>query len=168
MSLSKIGFGGGCHWCTEGVFSVIKGVKKIDQGWIGSTPPHDQLSEAIIAHYDPQEIHLNDLIQIHLHTHACTSDHSMRGKYRSAIYFFDLVDEDASIKALVQLSPNFKDPIITQILPYSFFKASPETYQDYYQKNPDKPFCQAYIDPKVQLLMSKFRSHVKEKTFTSF
>ncbi len=156
MSLSKIGLGGGCHWCTEGVFSIIKGVHQIDQGWMASNQPHDDLSEAIIVHYDPQMITLSNLIQVHLHTHACTSNHSMRGKYRSAIYTFGVEDILVAHHALTELSPNFNDPIITQVLAYASFKRSEEKYQNYYQKNPDKPFCKTYIEPKIQFLQKSF------------
>jgi peptide-methionine (S)-S-oxide reductase len=161
MSIAKIGLGGGCHWCTEGVFSVIKGVEKIDQGWISSAPPYDEFSEAIIVEYDSNRIRLEELIQIHLHTHACTSNHTMRGKYRSAIYTFNAEDLVNSAKALTKFSGDFEGRIITQVLPYSGFNPSPETYQDYYQKNPDKPFCQTYIDPKVQLLIRELKTLVK-------
>ncbi|MFK7953135.1 MAG: peptide-methionine (S)-S-oxide reductase [Ekhidna sp.] len=161
MSLLKIGLGGGCHWCTEGVFSIIKGISQIEQGWIASTPPFDDFSEAIIVHYDPEIISLNNLIQMHLHTHACTSNHSMRGKYRSAIYVFNNEDKSTSQNALDQLSSEFDKPIITQVLDYSSFKPTEEKYQDYYQKNPEKPFCQTYIEPKVKLLIASFKEYVK-------
>jgi peptide-methionine (S)-S-oxide reductase len=37
MNLIKIGFGGGCHWCTESVFQALKGVQKVEQGWFAKT-----------------------------------------------------------------------------------------------------------------------------------
>ena len=40
----KIGFGGGCHWCTEGVFQALRGVTQVDQGFIQSEPPADTAS----------------------------------------------------------------------------------------------------------------------------
>jgi peptide-methionine (S)-S-oxide reductase len=36
--------------------------------------------------FDSEVIGLANLIDIHLHTHASNSEHSMRAKYRSAIY----------------------------------------------------------------------------------
>lgn len=90
--LERIGFGGGCggcHWCTEAVFQSLKGIQHVAQGFIKSRPPAGTWSEAVIVTYDPTKIDLATLIEIHLQTHACTSEHKMRSKYRSAIYTFD-------------------------------------------------------------------------------
>ncbi|MEP5612240.1 MAG: peptide-methionine (S)-S-oxide reductase [Cyclobacteriaceae bacterium] len=160
MAIEKIGFGGGCHWCTEAVFATLKGVTKVDQGWISSEPPHDSLSEAVLVHFDPSIIDLEVLIEIHLLTHASTSNHSMRGKYRSAIYSFSSNDDQAK-QSLEGFSQHFDSPIITKVLPYSTFESSPEQYQDYFQKNQGKPFCETHITPKLQLLMQEFRAYVK-------
>ena len=43
--ISKIGFGGGCHWCTEAVFQSLKGVAKVEQGWIASFDEYNSFSE---------------------------------------------------------------------------------------------------------------------------
>ncbi|MEM9546265.1 MAG: peptide-methionine (S)-S-oxide reductase [Bacteroidota bacterium] len=80
----KVGFGGGCHWCTEAVFQSLNGVTEVEQGWIASKEA-PLLSEAVIVHYDEKIIDLTILIEIHLRTHSATSSHSMRSKYRSAI-----------------------------------------------------------------------------------
>lgn len=160
MVIEKIGFGGGCHWCTEAVFASLKGVAKVDQGWISSEPPHDTLSEAVLVHFDPSIINLSVLIEIHLLTHASTSNHSMRGKYRSAIYSFSSNNQRAQ-QSLETLSEHFDSPLVTKILPYLAFESSPEQYQDYYLKNQGKPFCETHINPKLQLLMKEFRSSMK-------
>ena len=162
MKTEKIGFGGGCHWCTEAVFTSLKGVTKVDQGWISSEPPHDTLSEAVVVHFDSSAISLQVLIEIHLLTHASTSNHSMRGKYRSAIYSFPNNDEEAK-RSLDVLSKNFDSSLVTKVLPYVTYTASPEKYQDYYQKNQGKPFCETHINPKIQLLMREFGDHVKNQ-----
>ena len=83
---SKIGLGGGCHWCTEGVFESLLGVSKVNQGWIASSGENSDFSEAIEVYFDPVIISLSDLIEIHLYTHASRSNHSMRSKSRSASY----------------------------------------------------------------------------------
>ncbi|MGJ8671076.1 MAG: peptide-methionine (S)-S-oxide reductase, partial [Oceanococcus sp.] len=47
MNHARIGFGGGCHWCTEAVFNALRGVEQVSQGFIKSDPPHDSFSEAV-------------------------------------------------------------------------------------------------------------------------
>ena len=88
VNTSKIGFGGGCHWCTEAVFQSLIGVEKVEQGFVASFNLHNELSEAVIVHFNHKRISLQTLIEIHLLTHSSTSDHAMRKKYRSAIYTF--------------------------------------------------------------------------------
>lgn len=154
MTLDKIGFGGGCHWCTEAVFQTATGVLKVDQGWIASVQPHDSFSEAIIVHFNPEKTDINTLISIHLKTHSCTSDHSMRDKYRSAVYTFN--EEQISIveQVLVNLQTEYDQPIVTQVLNFVSFKENKEEYQNYYLKNPEKAFCVRYIEPKLRMLES--------------
>lgn len=146
----KIGFGGGCHWCTEAVFQAVNGVAQVEQGWIASSPPNDTESEAVIVHFDPQAIPLIDLVRIHLHTHSSTSPHAMRRKYRSAIYSFDAKQAEQAQAALDELQAEFDDALVTRVMPFASFRASDQRYQDYYRSNPDRPFCQTYIAPKLQ------------------
>jgi len=158
--MRKIGLGGGCHWCTEGIFQTLKGVIKVDQGWLSSLNEDNSFSEGVIVHFDNDIIDLSTLMSIHLHTHSCTSDHVMRHKYRSAIYTFSNQQLLEAKKILSSLQSDFNDPIITRILPFCEFKINEEDFLNYYRNNPDKPFCQTYIDPKIKLLMDKFSKHV--------
>ncbi|MCX2839392.1 peptide-methionine (S)-S-oxide reductase [Salinimicrobium sp. MT39] len=150
--MNKIGLGGGCHWCTEAVFQSVEGVLKVEQGYIASEAPADTFSEAVIVHYLPKMTNLERLLEVHLHTHNSTSNHSFRDKYRSAVYFFSSEDEVEIRKILKKLQQQFKELLVTQVLAFNEFKASREQIQDYYRKNPDAPFCRRYIEPKLEVL----------------
>lgn len=159
-TVHRIAFGGGCHWCTEAVYNSIKGILSVEQGFVASEGEDSSFSEAVIVRYDPINISLEDLILIHLHTHKSTSNHSMRKKYRSAIYTFEIVDAERCALALHKFQENFKSPLITKILPFKEFKISDKAFHNYYFKNPYKPFCKTHIAPKLKLLLLKFADQV--------
>ena len=168
VTTSKVGLGGGCHWCTEGVFASLNGIVKINQGWISSTGTNTQFSEAIEVYFEPNVISLVDLISIHLHTHACTAVHSMRNKYRSAIYTYSVEQAEKSNDILRELQSDFDEKVITKVLPFQDFKANKVALTDYLYSAPSRPFCQRYIHPKLQLLMQRFSKHVNyEKLVTA-
>lgn len=152
----NIGFGGGCHWCTEAVFAALRGVSDVNQGFIKSEPPHDNWSEAIRLQFYPSVIPLKTLIEINLRTHASTSAHKLRGKYRSAVYVGDKKAETTARQALEMLAPDFDAPLVTRIMPMKGFRASPQRYQNYADKNANGPFCTAYIDPKLAFLRKEY------------
>ena len=160
MSNSKIGFGGSCHWCTEAVFQALKGVGKVEQGWI-SAKEALEFHEAVIVHFDDTTIPLKVLVEVHLRTHNSTSDHSMRRKYRSAVYVFNEEQRIQVDQILEQLQTEFSEPVITRSFNFESFRTSEETFQNYYLKNPDKPFCKSYIDPKLKLLLDQFSDYVR-------
>ncbi|MGB5271613.1 peptide-methionine (S)-S-oxide reductase [Eudoraea sp.] len=161
MKIEKIGLGGGCHWCTEAVFQALKGVEKVEQGWISAVDA-EEYSEAVVLHFDPKIISLKDLIEVHLYTHRSTSDHSLRKKYRSAVYTFSAAQQKEVDQILKHLQKDFQDTLITGVYSYKEFKMSPESFQNYYQKNPNKPFCKTYIDPKIEILLRRFPKNVME------
>ena len=159
---SKIGLGGGCHWCTEGVFESLIGVTKVNQGWIASNGEHSDFSEAIEVYFEPAIISLSDLIEIHLYTHASRSNHSMRAKYRSAIYVYDNIQLKQTLHILDVFRTDFDEAIITQIYAFKSFRKNIIELQNYFYSAPQRPFCQTYIQPKLELLLTRFNRHVDQ------
>jgi peptide-methionine (S)-S-oxide reductase len=159
-TISKIGFGGSCHWCTEAIFQSLNGVVQVEQGWIASDGNDASFSEAVIVHFDATTISLETLIAIHLHTHSCTSSHSMRSKYRSAIYTFRDDQVEPAGKAIAELQNDFDSAIITRIIPFADFKINDQSYLNYYYSNPEKPFCENIVGPKLRLLLRQFSEQV--------
>jgi peptide-methionine (S)-S-oxide reductase len=160
---SKIGLGGGCHWCTEGVFESLLGVSKVNQGWIASSGKDSDFSEAVEVYFDPAVISLSDLIEIHLYTHASRSNHSMRSKYRSAIYAYDDEQYTQAADIVDALRADFDEAVITQVYPFRSFRRNKIELTDYFYSAPDRPFCQSYIQPKLNLLLARFNSHVDQE-----
>ncbi len=152
--LKQIGLGGGCHWCTEGVFISLNGVERVDQGWIASHPPFDVDSEAVIVHFIPDIISLETLIAVHLQTHSATGAHALRGKYRSAVYYYSEEQRDRSESILLGLGRLLDEPLLTKVLPFNVFTPSLPEHRDYYRSDPDRPFCRRYITPKIQRLQT--------------
>ncbi|MEJ2880449.1 peptide-methionine (S)-S-oxide reductase [Pedobacter sp. GR22-6] len=158
--INKIGFGGSCHWCTEAIFLSLKETLDVQQGWIAPDNDPDSFSEAVIVQYDPEVITMDTLIAIHLHTHSCTSAHGMRAKYRSSVYTFDQAQFELSSQILLELQPDFSAPIITQVLKFSDFKLNKAEYLNYYYSNPEKPFCENIVNPKLRELIKRFSQQV--------
>jgi len=159
--VQKVAFGGGCHWCTEAIFQSLKGVSKVEQGWISSTIPSASTpSEAVIVHFNASLISLEILTEVHLFTHNATSNHNFRKKYRSAIYTFSRMQQTKVKQILKEKQKLFKKPLVTKAYPFGEFRLNDEQYLNYYKKNPKKPFCQTRIEPKLKILLKHFSQHL--------
>lgn len=158
--MDKIGFGGGCHWCTEAIFQALNGVDHVEQGWIASTPPFETFSEGIIVHYN-ENINLDTLIEVHLLTHSSASAHSMRNKYRSAVYYFDKNDQTQAQSIISGLALKNNVNYITQTLPFGDFRLNTESQLNYYKNNKQAPFCKTYIDPKLTAIRERFGRQIR-------
>ena len=154
--METVGFGGSCHWCTEAIFLSVKGVVDVKQGWISSLADAAEFSEAILLRYNAEIISLKELIEIHLHTHSCTSNHAMREKYRSAVYVTDEEQIGDVQKIISHLQLDFEQPIITRALKMNEFKLNKAEYLNYYYSDPSRGFCENIINPKLKLLLDKF------------
>src|SRR5690625_5700049 len=70
----KIILAGGCFWCTEAVFSLLDGIKKITPGYIGGNtknPTYEEVctgttnhAEAIEVEYDSKVISTVDILRV--------------------------------------------------------------------------------------------------------
>ena len=154
--MAKIGFGGGCHWCTEGVFQTLRGVSQVEQGFVQSDEPADTWAEGVIVTFDLSAIQLATLSEVHLRTHSATRARSPRSNYRSAIYIFEDSQRQEAELAIARFADEAGKAVHTLVLPFRSFRASDERYQNYYRTDPSRPFCRLYIDPKLDLIRQHF------------
>ncbi len=171
-------FGGGCFWCTEAVFSRLKGVISVTSGYAGgkvAQPNYFAVSEELTGHaevvqvvFDPSIITYEQLLDIFWHVHDPTSLNQQGAdvgtEYRSLILYTSEKQKavaEASKEALKN-SGEFREPIVTEIKALDTFYTAEEYHQKWYQKNATQPYCQIVINPKIQKLLSKYKDFLKD------
>jgi peptide-methionine (S)-S-oxide reductase len=154
----RIGLGGGCHWCTEGIFQMLKGVAEVEQGFIRSDPPSDTWAEGVIVHFSPSVIDLSTLVAVHLRTHEAGAPYKADSKYRSAIYVYDDEQQKRAADAVSSLQQELDTALDTRVLLLRDFKISDERFRNYYVTDPQRPFCRRYIGPKLDTIRRDFGS----------
>src|SRR3989344_8191821 len=86
MVKETIVFGGGCFWCTEAVFKMLKGVQSVEPGYSGSNKV-----EVVKVEYDPDKIAFEELLQVFFGSHDPTTlnrqGNDVGPQYRSAIFY---------------------------------------------------------------------------------
>jgi peptide-methionine (S)-S-oxide reductase len=167
--------GGGCFWCVEAIYQDLQGVEQVVSGYAGGTienPTYQQVCTGTTGHaevvqitFDPQVISYADLLYVFWRTHDPTTLNRQGAdvgpQYRSIILYHD--EEQKAIaeqsKRETDASGLWPNPIVTEIVPFDVFYLAEAYHQEYYRNNPNLPYCQIVIDPKV----SKFRKEFKDR-----
>jgi peptide-methionine (S)-S-oxide reductase len=167
--------GGGCFWCTEGIFKEIKGVTDVTSGYAGGSMPNPNYedvssgetnhAEVIQIKFNPQVINYKDILYIFFKTHDPTTMNRQGNdsgtQYRSVIFYHTDEQKNVAAELKKELQKDYDNPIITQIVPLDKFYSAEGYHQDYFEKNPDKPYCMLIIDPKIQKLRRDFKEFLK-------
>lgn len=170
-------FGGGCFWCTEAVFKMLKGVSKVDPGYAGGTvpsPTYEQVSggdtghaEVVRVEYDPQQVSYRTLLTIFFASHDATQlnhqGNDIGTQYRSAV-FPTTPEQAAETEAFIaelEASSGEGDPIVTTIEEGATFYPAEDYHQDYYARNQNAGYCQVVIAPKLQKVQKEYAELLK-------
>ena len=151
-------FAGGCFWCVEAIFQRVDGVKELTSGYCnGSTqnPTYEEVcsgqsghAEVLKIEFDEQQISFTDLLEVFVETHDPTSLNQQgadRGtQYRSAVFYIDPVQRDLAI-SLISSIPD----AVTEISPLDVFYPAEGYHQNYYNNDPNQPYSQMVILPKI-------------------
>lgn len=162
-------FGGGCFWCTEAVFELLPGVKKVVSGYAGghtANPSYKQIctgetghAEVIRIEFDPAVVSYERLVEVFFEAHDPTTLNRQGAdegtQYRSVIFYSDEAQKAAAEKGKAAAQAQFDDPIVTEISPLPKFYAAEDYHQDYFRNNPSQGYCAFVIRPKVSKLQKK-------------
>ena len=170
-------FGAGCFWCTDALFQSLKGVNKATSGYMGGStqnPSYEDVcsgntghAEVIQIEFDPAAISFEELLLVFFKTHDPTSlnrqGNDIGTQYRSVIFYHSQEQKEQANAMIDKLTNElvFDRPIVTEVAPVSdFYKA--ETYHhNYFNNNPNQPYCSFVIQPKLMKFAENFREKIK-------
>lgn len=158
-------FGGGCFWCTEAVFKMLKGVSTVLPGYSGGSvenPTYDQVStgntghaEVIYIEFDPSLVKYETLLTVFFGSHDATTlnrqGNDVGTQYRSAVFYTTPEQKEIAEKIVKGI-----DGAVTEITPLKKFYKAESYHEDYYARNKDAPYCQVVINPKLEKVQRKF------------
>lgn len=169
-------FGNGCFWCTEAIFSRLKGVSSVKSGYAGGhtkKPSYYDVSEGDTGHaevlhvtFDPKEITYKQLLDVFFHTHNPTTLNRQGAdvgtQYRSIILYKSEEQKKEAEEMKKQLQPEYDNKIVTEIVPLETFYDAEGYHQEYFKKNSFQPYCQLVIAPKVSKFQDRYKDLIKK------
>jgi peptide-methionine (S)-S-oxide reductase len=172
MNIETAVFGGGCFWCTEAVFKMLKGVSAVMPGYAGGAtenPTYESVSDGNTGHaevievkFDPSIVSYEDLLTVFFGSHDPSTKNRQGAdvgtQYRSIILYTSEAQKEAALKTIADINAsNTKgDPVVTEVAPLTKFYGAEEYHIDYFNRNKKAGYCQLVINPKLEKMQQKF------------
>ena len=171
-------FAAGCFWCIEAQFQQLKGVQKVESGFIGGyvvNPSYKEVCNGTTGHaeacnitYDPAVISYDELLAafftVHDPTQLNRQGNDIGTQYRSAIFYHSPEEQEKANYYIKQLNDEhaYDNPIVTEVQPYSTFYKAEDYHQDYYNQNGEAGYCRMVIKPKLDKFKKVFADKLKK------
>jgi methionine-S-sulfoxide reductase len=177
QNLQKAVFGGGCFWCTEAVFKMLRGVSRVYPGYAGGkipNPTYEQVCtgdtgyvEVVALDFDPEQIKYSDLLTVFFASHNPTEKNRQGAdvgtQYASVVFYTTDEQKEQAEKFIEDLNQEKQgDTVVTEVRPLTNFYNAESYHNDYYNRNQDAPYCQVVINPKLEKVQKKFADLLKE------
>jgi peptide-methionine (S)-S-oxide reductase len=166
---------GGCFWCLEAVYDDLKGVERVESGYMGGSvpnPTYDDVctgrtghAEVVEITFDPGVVSFRELLEVFFVIHDPTTlnrqGNDTGTQYRSAIFYHSPEQKKIADETIGELAREkvFPSPIVTQVVPADTFYVAEDYHQEYFARNPFQPYCTYIVSPKL----AKFRKHFADK-----
>ena len=162
--------GGGCFWCLEAIFERTDGVVEVVSGYAGGTkldPTYEEVCTGTTSHaevvqvtFDPKRISYADLLGVFFKAHNPTTldrqGADVGSQYRSIILYDGDEQRKAAEAARKKAQKDWKDPVVTEIVPLTAFYRAEDYHQDYFDNNRNAGYCRVIIAPKLEKLKLPF------------
>jgi peptide-methionine (S)-S-oxide reductase len=167
--------GGGCFWCTEAVYLEVRGVTRVESGYMGgqvADPSYEQVcggetghAEVVRIEYDAGELSYRDVLEIFFTIHDPTTPNRQGNdvgtQYRSVIFTTSTEQEATARQVMAEMAAVWDAPIVTQLAPAETWYKAEDYHQNYFQQHPLQGYCAFVVAPKVTKFRNTFTAHTK-------
>lgn len=169
---------GGCFWCLEAVYDSLKGVVAVESGYSNGHIPNPTYravcngdtgyAEVIRVTFDPTVISFRDILNVFFSIHDPTTLNRQGAdvgeQYRSGIYYHSPAQKETAEAVIAELSAQkiWDSPIVTQVEEVKDYYVAEDYHQEYFANNPNQPYCQAVVAPKVMKFRKKYLELLKK------
>ncbi len=170
---------GGCFWCLEAVFDDMKGVLSVESGYMGGAnpnPTYDQVcsgrtghAEVVHISFDPTRVSFRELLEVFFVIHDPTTlnrqGNDSGTQYRSAIFHHSPEQKAIaeSVIAEMERANVWGSKIVTEVTAATTLWMAEDYHQEYFTNNPNQPYCQFVVAPKVQKFRKQFLDKLKSR-----
>ncbi len=143
-------FAAGCFWGVQYKLSKVKGVIKTTVGYAGGNvenPSYEEVcsgetghAEAVQVFFDEKIVSYKELVSVFFSIHDPTQLNrqgpDVGTQYRSVIFCHNdiQIKQALEIKKQLEITNKYKQPIVTEIVPFTNFYKAEEYHQDYFRK----------------------------------
>jgi peptide-methionine (S)-S-oxide reductase len=167
--------GGGCFWCLEAVYLEVRGVSRVESGYMGgheANPTYEQVcagttghAEVVRLEFDPQQIGYRDILEIFFTIHDPTTlnrqGNDVGTQYRSVIYTTSPEQESTARHVMAEMANVWDAPIVTELTAAETWYRAEDYHQDYFRQHPLQGYCAFVVAPKVAKFKKTFSNRLK-------
>jgi peptide-methionine (S)-S-oxide reductase len=169
--------GGGCFWCLEAVFDDMAGVISVESGYMGGhveNPTYRAICTGSTGHvevvqvtFDPSITTFRDILEVFFAIHDPTTrdrqGNDSGPQYRSAIFYHSPQQKAVAEEVIREIEKEklWSNPVVTEVRPAEKFYVAEDYHQEYFQNNPNQPYCSYIVAPKLKKFREKFKQKVK-------
>jgi peptide-methionine (S)-S-oxide reductase len=169
--------GGGCFWCLEAVFDDMAGVISVESGYMGGhveNPTYRAICTGSTGHvevvqvtFDPSITTFRDILEVFFAIHDPTTrdrqGNDSGPQYRSAIFYHSPEQKAVAEEVIREIEKEklWSNPVVTEVRPAEKFYVAEDYHQEYFQNNPNQPYCSYIVAPKLKKFREKFKQKVK-------
>lgn len=166
---------GGCFWCLDAAYRVLRGVSSVVSGYTGGTtahPSYEQVctgttghAEAVAVTFDPSlipsDVILDAFFTMHDPRQLNRQGNDIGTQYRSAMFYADAEQQILFEAARERAGEIWGGGVVTEVSPLGEFFDAEEYHQDFFAKNPTQGYCLAVAVPKVTKVRQAFQQYLR-------
>ena len=163
--------GGGCFWCVEAVYQRLDGVISVVPGYAGGkskTTTYKEVVTGTTGHaevakieYDSSIITFKQILNVFWQAHDPTTlnrqGNDVGTQYRSVIFYHNDKQKTLAMESIkkTEASGYWSNKIVTEVTELFNYSDAEDYHNNYYDNNPNQPYCLFVIKPKLDKLEKK-------------